>query len=95
MQLQSTSPIRTKLVPIRRRSSFAEILDLRRPIFPGFLFTAVFWSVTAFTLLSIPATLRAARRTIRHRRDQCPTCGYTRTGLAPCPECGQPDAAHS
>ena len=60
---------------------------------------ATFWAVTApawaveplLLVLPVRSTLRATRAARRHRRGQCPACGYDRRGLPAdrrCPECG-------
>ena len=64
-----------------------------RPIWPGLALDSLLFAAAWWLLLG---GIAATRRTLRARRNQCPRCGYSRTGLAPvtpCPECGQsPDS---
>lgn len=74
-----------------RFPSFANSLGLERdipivPLWPGYLYTSLFWTAISFTLIFTPRLLRHHRRA---RRSACLRCGYTLAGLAQCPECGQ------
>lgn len=58
------------------------------PLWPGFVLCTAFYALIAWALYRSPSVLRRWRRL---RLGDCPTCGYSLTGLsplAPCPECG-------
>jgi hypothetical protein len=55
------------------------------PLFPGFAIDVLFWGFVSWLLAFAPFTIR---RTIRTRRNRCPTCAYDLTHLTTCPECG-------
>ncbi len=61
-----------------------------QPIYGPFL---LHW-LTVSTLLTSPLIWRTAIAPIRRRRNLCPACAYSLSGLAPattiCPECGAP-----
>ena len=60
-----------------------------RPIWPGLALDSLLFAAAWWLLLG---GITATRRALRSRRNQCPRCGYSRTGLAhesPCPECGR------
>lgn len=55
------------------------------PLWPGYLYTSLFWTAITFTLIFTPRLLRHHRRA---NRGACLRCGYTLAGLEQCPECG-------
>lgn len=75
-----------------------------RPLVLGFVgntivYAAAIWSVVYFLPVGLPRVVarEAARRRAR-RMGRCPTCSYTREGLAPgaaCPECGWAGSSQS
>lgn len=74
-----------------RFPSFANSLGLERdipitPLWPGYLYTSLFWTAISFALICTPRLFRHHRRV---RRGACLRCGYTLADLAKCPECGE------
>ena len=58
------------------------------PLWPGFVFNTILFSITAWGLWQVPL---AIRRRERRRAGRCMRCGYDLAGLAVgavCPECG-------
>ena len=56
-----------------------------RPIWPGFAINTAFYATLLWLLIPGPFALR---RLIRHKRGQCPACGYPAGESAVCSECG-------
>ena len=56
-----------------------------KPLWIGFVVDTAFFAGFTWLLLFAPSTLR---RTIRTRRNRCPSCGYDTRRLDTCPECG-------
>ncbi len=59
-----------------------------RPIFPGAIYSVLFYASIVFVLLFVRDTLRRVRRVRRLGRGRCPACNHELAGLATCPECG-------
>ncbi len=64
-----------------------------QPIWAGFIFNTLFWSLPWLVLISLISLARLARLHLRRKRNRCRSCGYRLQGLpaltaAVCPECG-------
>ena len=58
-----------------------------RPIYPGLILNSIFWGALAFGIVSLCGY---TRRSLRLRRNLCPTCAYNLRNIPTpgCPECG-------
>lgn len=60
------------------------------PIFPGAIYSLLFWSAAVLLLVLARDGLHHRTRYRRLARGRCPKCNHDLAGVSPCPECGTP-----